>query len=204
MLSSAGNARDTTGTSDKGTTYSYQSWQRKRHAAAPKVRAHNEDTMATNNTNDGKNIGPTQAAMLADSVEAFEAWLNDPTNFTKRTINKVETMVPYTCTLSANVPADVYWSSVHAAAGDKGKLDDGDMTNFVRGAVWVKLGYTQEEYDTWAAAEKERITEALKARMSGVHSASAEKVKAMQTENQSLAAQLAELQKQLAALTGNS
>lgn len=186
---------------------SYDAWQTHRHAntdAGPQDRSTGRGNMAAKNTTNDTKLSLSAAAMAAPDAGAFAEWVNDPENYTSRKVNGKQVDVPYTCSLTCNVPSDIYFDVVHNAAGDKGRLDDGDLTDFIRGAVWVKLGYTEDEYTEWSTAERERVTAALKERMSGIHSASAEKTKALENQNATLAAQLAELQKQLAALTGAS
>lgn len=193
MLSSTSNANQ---------LYAHRAFQSKRHAqgAVPQVRPTGAHTVAAKNTANDTKLNLSAAAMAMETPEEFENWVQDPANYTKRKINGTEQLVPYTCSLTCNVPTEIYWAVVKGAAGDKGNLSDGALTDYIRGAIWVKLGYTQQFYDDWAAEEKARVNAALRDRMSGMHSVTAEKNKALVNENATLAQKLAELQEQLAAL----
>lgn len=180
----------------------YRAFQSKRHANTDVLSTNEDRTMPARNTStpaDTK-LSLSAAAMAAETPEEFDVWVNKPENYTRRKINGEYQDVPYTCSLTCNVPTDIYHAVIKAAAGDAANLSDGALTDYIRGAIWVKLGYTQEFYDNWSTTEKERINKALRERMSGVHSATAEKQKQLVAENQSLAEKLAALQEQLAAL----
>lgn len=162
--------------------------------------------MATKNVSDNGTEKVELSAIAAgmDSAEAFEAWLNEPANYATRVVKGEKQQYRRPCSLSCNVPADIYYQAVHDAMGDKARLDNGDMTDFVRSAVWVKLGYTEEEYTEWAIAEEERIKAALSERISGVGAERAAKVKAMETENQTLKSELDQLKAMLAEMQAKS
>lgn len=155
--------------------------------------------MASKNVSDGK-VNLAATAFKATSAADFTAWLDDPKNYVDRSVNGRKQSMRRTCSLSANFPDDIYYQAVHSAAGEKGRLDDGDMTYMLRNAVWLYLGYTQDVYAAWAEAERARITEELKARMGGVSTERQAKIKETEAENASLKTQLEELKAMLAKL----
>lgn len=159
--------------------------------------------MASKGTTDSK-VNVASTAFKCASADEFTTWLDDPKNYVDRKVNGVTQSMRRTCSLSANVPDDIYYGMVKAAAGDKGRLDDGDMTYALRNAVWLYLGYDQPTYDAWATAERERITAELKERMGGVSTERQAKIKETEQENASLKSQLEELKAMLAKLQAAS
>ena len=158
--------------------------------------------MAGKNVAEDTNISTSVAAFNAETPEEFTSWLDDEANYVDRKINGKQTKVRRTCSVSANVPDDVYYEFVQLAAGDKTELDDGALTYLVRQAVWDAIGRTG--YDEWAKAEATRIQEERSARMKGTATERAAKVKGLESELESTQRELAELKAMLAKMQANS
>lgn len=157
--------------------------------------------MASKNTGND-NVSLADAAFQSEDSAAFTSWLDDTANYVTRKVNGKTVETRRVCSLSCNVPDDIYYAFVQLAAGDKARLDDGDMTYALRDAVWAALGRT--DYAEWASAEADRISKERAERMSGQGKERAEKVRSLETDNQRMAAELAELKAMLANMNKGS
>lgn len=180
--------------SNVGVELSYQVWQSHRHSNTVTI---GRKTMAGKNVTTSDQVSVVNTAFGMDSAEAFTAWLDSPENYAERTVNKKKVMARRICSLSCNVPDDIMYDFVQYAAGENAtELPDGAMTYALRQAVWEILG--REGYAEWAKQESDRISTERSERMSNTAGKRAEQVRSLETENQKMQNELAELKAMLA------